>query len=337
MHVKEGQMEINKVLHKIHSYIYTCLFNHRAWVKREKRKHYGKENPDKIFYIITFEDKQWGACSTWKYVLQHLDYAFCRGYIPYVDLKKGYCACMQSITKKHKENAWDIYFSQCCEYVPEEIYHSKNVVIGYKDSLDGYDDIVFPMTEEEIHKWHGYAEKIKCKADIDTNAEEYIASAFPHNETVLGVDVRFEYDRCMELKATVVEGHFIQPGLLEIIEAVKEKMRMWKCNYCFWVVDDEEAFEKIKQIFGEKCLAFPRKRITTYINGKPVSITNCDKMWKSNDIEKQTTDYLTELEILSKCDCLLAGNCTGAVYAAIKNDGQYRQTYIYDKGNYHIK
>ncbi|MGN1275663.1 MAG: hypothetical protein ACI4UK_01545, partial [Floccifex sp.] len=103
------------------------------WCKLLFLTSYGDKNPDKIFYVMSKEiRKKNGLLSLVFSVLEQLSFVEEKGYIPVVDLQ-SFSNQYLELDKIGKENAWEYYFEPLSSYPLEEVYCSKNVVLGYDD------------------------------------------------------------------------------------------------------------------------------------------------------------------------------------------------------------
>ena len=57
---------------------------------------------------------------------------------------------------------------------------------------------------------------------------------------------------------------------------------------------------------------------------------------RENDEYLRGLEYLSSMNVLSKCDALIAGINTGSQMAYIMNDGEYEHVHFYNLGRYGI-
>jgi len=335
---KMRKINMKKTIHKILSTVYYFVFNNKNWRKREKKRTYGKLNPDKTIYIIRMNNPNFGLLTVWKFVVGHLDYALKKGYIPIVDLKNYYVPLLQDENKKGKENAWEYYFNQPQTNISlDEAYKSKNVILSFLDVNTMNDKILheMPMEISEIHYWNDIASKMGVKKQICENADKEMQLIKGKYKKILGVSVRVGYNALKERKYKVVDSHPKQPEMDMLIKDVKKYLSDWNCDACLLVIDDDNMGKIISNEIGENCIFRKRKR-TTYYNENGEVLENVHETYwmKRQKLSVQSVgeDYLTELVLLSKCDCFLAGRSSGNLFAYTMNNGSFENSYIYDIG-----
>ena len=101
-------------------------------------------------------------------------------------------------------------------------------------------------------------------------------------------------------------------------------MEEWNADYIFFCCEMTEKVEKMKEAFGDKLITLPRKRYEKL----PTSDDN--PLYVEGQRYQTNLDYLTEMVLLSRCDCLLAGMSGGVRMAIIWNAGRYRKIHIFE-------
>ena len=118
-------MNVKKVFQKI-----TFLNEpYTRWKWRERRVSYGKENPDKTFYVIRRASCKVGLFSHVMTNMGLVKYALDRGYIPVIDMQNTKNTYLEP-DQVGKVNAWEFYFEQPCGYSLRDIKKSKNVILS---------------------------------------------------------------------------------------------------------------------------------------------------------------------------------------------------------------
>ncbi len=107
----------------------------------EESRSFGNLNEDKVFYVIRRRPPGWGFFSNVFFILQGLQYANSKGYIPIVDMENYWIGELSSLKKINgTRNAWCYFFNQVSQYSLEEVYKSKNVVLSNGYSILGKDN-----------------------------------------------------------------------------------------------------------------------------------------------------------------------------------------------------
>lgn len=292
------------------------------WSRIIFRHCFGTRNPDKIFYILSRPiHTRDGLFSYLFSFLEQLDWVYTNGYIPIIDMQSYKNQYLEE-DKIGVENAWEYYFLPLSTYSLEEVYESKNVLLGYDDPCYKVDyekkyniDTMSRIYQKYIH----YNPAILPM--IQQEYEKYIDK----NTKTLGVLYRGT-DMC----ALQLKNHPIQPTVEELIKEIYRSMREWHCERIFLSTEDDKAVERLQAEFGKILSCTDQKRFE-----------NTGKTWLANiqfdryrDRYLRGIEYLITIELLSRCDCLIAGICAGSVCAQIMNHGNYQQMKMLVRGEY---
>lgn len=305
---------------------------------KEKKRSFGKKNPDKTIYIIrSINDKSpfyngptHNLLANYFYVVSHVKYAHDNGFIPVVDQLNYPVYNLVREPINGSKNPWEYFWTQPGGISLEEAYHSKNVVLskrgwqmqwdmGYavdnytnKDMINMYHDIVKQLTlNEHTAK---YIELIKKKY-------------FPANGRILGVAVRYggHSENCYYRG----NGHPIQPEIDELIDLVKQRYKEWDMEYIFLTSDGKYTIKMFQNVFDNKLIYIPRMRFKEDIK---YNDKFPNPLYVESQINKTALDYLTEMELLSQCDALIGSVTSGLRYAVVWNNMQYAHSDILDRG-----
>ena len=295
----------------------------------EKRKHYGKDNPDKTFYVINSASTKLGL---YAYVLTfsgRINEAIQKGYIPVIDLQNRKNTYLED-SEVGKVNAWEFYFEQPGGVSLDDIRTSKNVIIGSGEPPKEYPmkSMEFLTDQSKITYWHElFTKYIRLNAASKEYVETCYNNIFPHDgERVCGVLARgTDYIMLRPYQ------HPIQPEPDEIIRKTKEVMEQEHCEYVYLATEDNKIYEMFKAVFGDKLLSMNVQRFASTDN-KLISDVIKEKKY---DRRQQGMEYLTTIELLARCNCLVAGRAGGSV-AAMVLAGGYEYAYFYDLGLYGI-
>lgn len=258
--------------------------------------HLGSMNEKETFYILRVSDPTSGWGNIIPSILQGITYAKKRGYLPVVDMQYFQNQYLE-VEKYGKENAWEYYFDQTCNYTLEEVYASKNVIISgiYTNSCmeKKYSDIQ-------------YNQITRFKID-----QEY-RKIFPKKQKVLGLVYR----------GTDYYSAYNHPIPMEInayISKIKMVMEKIGYNYIFMATEVQEVIEAFDKEFGERVL---------YTDQKRYSINERRLLYKvhfnrDNDAYLKGLEYLEVLELLARCDALLGPAIATTKLAELINDGKY--------------
>lgn len=309
----------------------------------------GKKNKDKTFFVIRpyYYSKPNEVISAVPHLLtqyycvvQYIAYAKDHGWIPVVDWENYALPHSEEQAVHGTKNAWEYYWDQPSEYDLEEIYESKNVILGSMNIPSGY----LPhlrTPEKEIKK---YARDIIIRGSryarqihFNKETQDYINTAkeklFPKGKKIMGVAIRgTAYSK-------INAGHHAtQPTVAEMIELVKIRFRQWNADYIFFTNEEEETIEIMKETFGNKLIYLPRKRYRNYHiysdNSPDPTNEDLNPLYVVGQRYQTNLDYITEMALLAQCDCLLSALSNGIKAVLLWGGERFEHCEIIDKGVY---
>lgn len=307
---------------------------------RETIKHFGSSNPDKKIYVIRcINDKSrfyigpvHNLLANYFYVLTHIHYAHENGYIPVID-QQNY-PVYNSLEKpvNGTMNAWEYFWEQPGDISLAEAYKSKNVILSKRKWFYQWDmgyDAAKYRDAAVINDLH------RLTVKLNKATQEYVQQRY--NELledqgrVLGVCFRYggHSKNCTDHG----NGHPIQPEIRELAEIVKQRMSEWHMDKVFFTSDSIESVDFFKQEFGNKIIIMPRIREK---EGQQVKMKD-SAMYCENNIFNTTIDYLSEMELLARCDALIGSITSGLRYAIVKNNMNYNHCEILERGFFEDK
>ncbi|MDR0579159.1 MAG: hypothetical protein LBG21_00950 [Campylobacteraceae bacterium] len=304
------------------------MTNHDKYKKRSIKTTYGEDNPDKTFYIIRIPQDTVGLFSIILTNLTHITYAVKNGYIPVVDLKN-----IKNLYSDGKSNAWELFFEQPMGYDLDDIAASKNIILS---SLERIHE-TYSMNVNEIY-YNQYKDKFLVFKDIykkyikaNQSSLEYIQTdfnaVFQHGRRVLGV-----LCRGTDYTLKKPKGHPIQPETIDIIKKAKEIIKKYNCSHIYLATEDESVYELFKSYFRDILLTNRQKRFT---NEELKDVRYLAQINRDREDDKYLTalEYLSSINILSKCNCFMGGRTSGTAGVYFMSDG-FEYDYTWDIGVY---
>ena len=292
------------------------------WCRMIFHYSFGNLNEDKTFYVLSRPiHTRDGMFSFLFSFLEQMCVVEVNDYIPIVDMK-NYPNQYLEDNKIGIENSWEYYYEPLSDYSLDEVYASKNVILGYDESCyKGNYDKRYDL--KNMGKLYGKYIKYNnnLKSIIDKEYIKYIDAS----KKTLGVLYRGS-----DMSALKLKKHSIQPDFSEMRDLIYKYMDEWKCERIFLSTEDAEAADKFKEEFGEILTYTDQKRFRNTGN-KWLSQINFDR---DNDQYLRGVEYIVTIELLSRCNNLLAGICAGSVCAQIINNGRYEHIKMVDKGEY---
>ena len=305
---------------------------------REKQVRFGDKNPDKTFFVIRpyyyLEANELAttiANLLYHYYrnLQHLSHAVEHGWIPVVDWQSyGPFPHGEDYPINGTTNCWEYFWNQPSEYTLEEVYQSKNVILSTRNSVS-YRYMPTMAIQAPFSRYAAKLVKFCPKYDalftLNAPTAEYIQKwqdkLFEPDYRILGVSVRGA-----SYGASNIPGHPIQPAMKDLITAIYKYMEEWELDHIFFTCEMVSAVEMIQEEFGDKVIVLPRQRYEKLPTAEDNPLYEPGVRYQTN------LDYLTEMVLLSRCTCLLAGMSGGVRCAIIWNAGNYEKTKIYENG-----
>lgn len=303
---------------------------------REQKKYFGTLNPEKIFYVIrSIDDKSRfyigpknNLLANYFYVLSHIQYAINNGWIPIIDQLNYPVYNSVDFPINGTMNAWEYYWKQPCNYTLEEVYQSKNVVLSKQNWFSEYDmgyDVEKYKNPEIIHRFYELSKIIPFNEETENIIEGKCNSLFGNKKNILGVAFRFGGHSQRHFEKAV--GHPIQPEIDEMIKVVYVYLNKWNMDYIFLTSDTDEAIKEFQHVFGNKLIFLERKRFSENLKKGEKN-----KIYLKNNLYQTSIDYLTEMALLSKCDCFISSINSGMRYALIRNNNKYKNVKILNYG-----
>lgn len=298
------------------------VLRRNVWQKMLFETTFGEMNPDKTFFLMSKQiRKRNGLLSIMFSVLEQLDFADRNGYIPVVDMQSFSNQYLED-DKIGLENSWEYYYEQLSEYSVNDVLNSKNVILGYDDSCH---QINVEQRYDLKKMSELYKKYIKIKPAILNEIVNEYGDIILNGSDTLGVLYRGTDMISLRLK-----NHPIQPSKKELIISAKKYMKDLNLSRIFISTEDGDAIEMFKEEFGDALCYTNQIRYSNTGSKWIADLSNSRK----NDKYLRGVEYLTTIEILSKCDSLIAGVSAGSVCALIMNDFKYSHYKLLDKGAY---
>ena len=274
------------------------------------------------FYVIRIKPTSSSLGALMHWVLENLEIADKKGYIPVVDFSLQNSQLLED-DEVGKINPWDSYFEQPTQFGIQAVHHAKNVV--YCNACAEYEFDEFLDDAEKQNRFFSLYEKyIHISKRIEKKSITIYKNIIKPEWRVLGVVYRGT-----DYKNKRVINEHRQPDINELIDKAKELMAEWNCNHIFLATEDKGAVEIFERIFGDILVYTEKERYESN-----VIFTQVHSFDREFDTYLKGEEYLTEMFILSKCNCLLSSRIGLLAVVLPMNAGKYENTYIYDLGKY---
>lgn len=285
-------------------------------------EHYLK-NRRKTYYIVRMPGGN-GLFAHYCVSAGHIVYALKNGYFPVIDMQ-NYSNIYLEPDLLGKENSWEYYFCQPLGIGLDEAYAGDDVILSSKD-VETYPGTRVFSDAIHLTEWRMLVKLglLKIQPEMYKDIMKEYHSIFLNNERVLGVLLRGT-----DYVALKPPRHPIPPPLDFALETVKKLREQWNCKKIFLATEDYNIFKKFKEYFEDDCLTIDRPYVQ-YDDKKNIgSYSNNRK----NDRFLNGKEYLTQMTLLTKCNCFVTAMCSGAVGVMMMTEG-FDQMVVFNCGYY---
>ena len=291
---------------------------------REQKRSYGSQNANETIYIIRPRTNGIeGLMALLNWVLQHVEYAERKGYIPVVDMINYRTQYWDG-----KNNIWELFFTQPSDIRLAEAYRSKKVVLSgytYKDNLDSAllgnaivrDKSIRTRYSDLFNKYFDLS--AECKIILDKELEN-----IPVSECI-GVFLRgTDYVKLRPV------GEPIQPDADAVIDKIEEYRKHLGDIPVFLVTEDDEIYQRFVKRVRNLYIASFDTFIKEYKGQDYLAFSG---VLPDNKIDLGRK-YLAKIKLLSMCRYFIGSIASGSRAALIMNNNNYKSEYIFDIGLY---
>lgn len=129
-------------------------------------------------------------------------------------------------------------------------------------------------------------------------------------------------------------GHPVQPTVEQVIEQAKVLMQKYRFDRIYLATEEMAIHEKFEKAFPGLIVVNKRQYYDSIFNSCNMSYIYEVQFDRENDIYLKGLEYLSSLQLLSRCDALLGGNCGGACAAIYMNNMKYEYVELFKLGLY---
>lgn len=246
-------------------------------------------------------------------------YSLSRGYLPHIEL----CDRLNDYTN------WNTFFEQPFHTKSSQCIISNDVPRGY---YNYWMDIAWDKSQ--LKKWcRVYHALVHYNAQTQQYIDNDYNAIIRQGQKVLGVLCRgTDY---ITLKP---KGHPVQPTIYEMIEKVEHVYNEGHYDKIYLATEDERIVRHFMNAFPNMIIVneriyFAESWEKLRKNNKHADITDIN-LHCSNANYQRGIQYMASMDILSRCNGLVAANCGGTVLALLMNNMKYAYTYVFNLGFY---
>lgn len=207
----------------------------------KKKYNFGKLNKNKIFYIIRRNFNSSGIFSNITFVIDHINYAKKKNYIPVIDMKNFPTVYNEKNLVNRSKNSWDYYFKPLNKYKLNNVYKSANVYFSKSSRITNKE------FDQDKRLQKIFFKNIFFKKEILKEFQLLYKKYFKKNDKIMGVHVRGTLQR-------IVTKHSYPPNPKDLVIAAKKIFKKNKCNKLILVTEDKLYLKYFKKNFNESLI-----------------------------------------------------------------------------------
>lgn len=302
-------------------YVYVERFYKESKIVYDLDSVISKAKKKNRFYIINYglwDYKFFNFCFL-KNMISLIIYSLERGFIPLICIKNN----------ENGKNIWEEFLEQPVyvdidfeENIKKKCCKRKYFVV-YPSFLDVYDRVMKEFWSKVFNRFI----IVNPRTEFYFNDEIY--KIIKDKKVVACVVRGTDY---LTLKP---KGHPIQPELGELLDKVQEIMEKTNSDYVYLATEEKRYADVFKLRFPGKILENMRKYFDDSFyklsSNSSISEVSFDR---ENDEYLKSLEYFSSINIVSKCNSLVAGLCGGSQIAIYLNNNKYEVMYLFDKGYY---
>ena len=246
-----------------------------------------------------------------------------KGYIPVVDIYPRNSDYYSGNTR-----LWDMFFKQPKEDMFNTMNISKKVICPIKKSpiRAKFSDV---KDSKKIEFWHSMLNEFVV---YDDKVQEYFDKEY--NNLILGKSVVACVLRSTDYTKTKPKGHPIQPSIEEVFEKIHNVMDEFNVEYIYIATEDKLIADRFHEEFPNKVIENKRHYFNEKFDENNLERVSQVHFNRENDDYLKMLEYMSSINIVSKCDYLVTGLSGGSEMAIFRNGNRYKYSYIFDKGVY---
>ena len=243
-------------------------------------------------------------------------WALSKGYTPQIDLKD----------RGDGWTNWSTFFQQPFTIPNNSVYtHNNSIAQG-----PWHPQFYTPYRHLDLRLWcKVYDKLVRLNKETQKYIEDEYKSLFLNNSRHLGVICRGTDYIFLKPK-----GHPVQPTVGQVIGRAKELMELFRLDKIYLATEELSIFNEFNKVFPGQVIVNKRQYYDVIFNTKSMTHIYQVQFDRENDIYLKGLEYLSSLQLLSRCDVLLGGNCGGACAALYMNNMKYEHVELFNLGLY---
>ena len=130
------------------------------------------------------------------------------------------------------------------------------------------------------------------------------------------------------------KSHPIQPSVEETFAKLHEIMGKFEIEYVYLATEDLYIAEAFRKEFPNRVIENERRYFNEQYNAENFEMVSQVHSDRENDDYLKMLEYMSSINLVSKCEYLVTGLNGGSEMAIYRNGNQYKYAYVFDKGVY---
>ncbi|MCR5785841.1 MAG: hypothetical protein K6G40_09410 [Eubacterium sp.] len=283
------------------------------------RKSYGKDNPEKNFFIVNPLFPKEGLMAICDKTAAVYSYAKSNGFIPIVTITNS---DDHMYSDYPGDDIWGKFFKQPSGENADEVQTSLNVYEMPKGQISFA--CRYLMSQITEIKSESFFSTAYYNDRINTEVENTKKSLGIDPAKTLGVLIRGT-----DYTMTKLPGHSKMATPEQVYEKIIEFSKTEDYDKIYLATEDEKILDKMKDLCKDKLIYLDQIR---YNVNAGEYLADCKKGIE-NEGYIRGKDYLVTLKILTECRSFIAsGHCNGTSF--VLNEGSFNKCFVFDLGCY---
>ena len=226
---------------------------------------------------------------------------------------------------------WGKMFNQPFNADVNTVFQSEDYIICPIKSYIVYPNYDYINDTDTLLFWNKFYKEFfvfndTCKQYVDSEYERIIKG-----KKVLGC-----LGRGTDYTDTKPKGHPIQPTIKELIQESESVMKKHNLHFIYLATEEKKIADAFKAHFGNEMILENKRNYfdIQYDTNDSINRVSQVSFGRENDDFKKSLEYISSINLLSKCDAIVAGRCGGSRAAVYLNGGKYIERVLFDKGLY---
>ena len=245
-----------------------------------------------------------------------------RGYLPVIEVYPP-----ADTHYSARSNLWELFYQQPLSR-PADGRAGKTAVCPIASSpiRPCFSDVRDP---QKVAFWH---DMLECFVKYNEKTQAYLDREY--ESLIKGKRVVACVLRSTDYTKLRPKAHPIQPSVDEVFEKLHEVMERLRIENIYLATEDRLIAEAFHGEFPGRVIENQRRYFNEQYQDNDLTVVSQVHFNRENDDYLKMLEYLSSVNLVSSCDCLVTGLNGGSEMAIYRNGNQYEYAYVFDKGVY---